>query len=85
MRRSKGGPAAAGRCRVGVVELEPGPADALDVIDDHAVQVDHAAGVDEDFDVAIFQYRVILAGAGFQAHLVFQAGAASSATWMRSP
>ena len=76
---AEGGAAAAGALDVGIVELEAGAFEGLDVIDGDAVEVHFAHLVDEDFEAVEF---VDVVGAfvdlAFEGHVITEAGAAAS-------
>src|SRR3954451_3775319 len=78
LRDAEGGAAAAGRDDVRVVDLEAGALQALDVVDDRALDVGQARPVDEDAQAVILEHLVAVA-LGVERERVLEAGAATAA------
>src|SRR5215216_7941100 len=78
VRDAEGGAAAAGRDHVRVVDLEAGALEALDVVDDSALDVGQARPVDEQAQPVVLEDRVTLALA-VERQGVLEAGAAAAA------
>src|SRR3954468_22544468 len=78
LRDAEGGAAAAGRDDVRVVDLEAGALQALDVVDDRAVDVREARAVDQQAEPVILEDLVALA-LGVEGERVLEAGAAPAA------
>ena len=76
---AEGGAAAAGALDVGIVELEAGALEGLDVIDGDAVKVHFAHLIDEDFEAVEFVDVVgPFVDLTFESHVIAEAGAAAS-------
>src|SRR6201996_4674869 len=72
------GAATAGALDLGVLELEAGGLEGLDVVDGAAVQIHGAGGVDEDLQVAELDDLVHHAGLVLKAHGVLETGTAAA-------
>src|ERR1700722_1920851 len=75
---AEAGATAAGAFDRGVLELEAGGFEGLDVIDHAAIQVHGAGGVDEDFEVVELEHLVHHSGLVLKRHAVLEAGAAAT-------
>ena len=76
--RAEGATAATSGLHLRIAELEAGAFESFDVIDFGAIEIDHAGGIDEDFEVAEIIGFVEHAGLGFESHRVAETGTATA-------
>ena len=76
--RAEGTAAATSGLDLGVVELEAGAFQRLDIIDFSAIKVEHAGGIDENLQISKLICLVEHAGLGFESHGIAETGTAAA-------